>query len=195
MIFFCSLLTDFQLSPLEGCSAPGHQYQRTTLGLQRAPARSQGTHSLPGLCGSLLSPAPRGGLAARLIRRCRRCSLPSPGEAAQALGGAAAAARASPRWGRAGAQAGGIFNVVRPAHLPLRRRREPLRSSEQAAGRKTFSMRNKGRDPEPSCRQRCWSRLGSSQHLKPKQCLINKRCLVNLVRVLFKTIPVDWRAN
>lgn len=197
LIFFFSLLTDFQLFPLGGCSAPGRQCQRATPGQQRAPARSQGRHSPPGLSGLLLSPAPRGGLAARLIRGRRRRALPSRGEAAQALRGAAAAARASPRWGREGAQAGGIFNVVRPAHLSLRRgrRREPLLSSEQAAGRKTFSMRNEGRDPEPSCRQRCWGQLGSSQHLKPKQCLINKHCLFNLVRVLFKPVAVDWRGD
>lgn len=64
---------------------------------------------------------------------------------------------------RAGAQSVCIFNVLRPAHLLLRRRRESVHSSKQAAGRKTFRMRNKGGDPERSCSQRwwIWCHLGS----------------------------------
>lgn len=55
-------------------------------------------------------------------------------------------------------------------------------------GGKTFGMRNKKGDPDPSCSQKrwTWGHLGSLQHLNPKEFLINNSYSFNFAQVPFK---------
>lgn len=197
-----SLLTDFQLLPLEGCSSLGHRCTSTCKrGVRAAESSRKEARNAQPPWALLLAPLPfptgRFDCSVYLLLLPPLLFSPFPQPFGQPslrfCCRRATDAHASPWWSREGARYVCIFNVVRPAHLLLRRRRESVRSSKQAAGRKTFSMRNKGGDPEPSCSQRWWIRghLGSLEHPKPKQFLINESCLFNLVQVLFKITPVD----
>lgn len=120
-IFFS--LSDLQLFLLEGCSFPGRCSLTSDVpGLQRAPV----TEEPPWALLLLLSPFLRG---CCFICCCCCCFQPSPSPWGSLRSGFAADGPPMMLWSRERARRVCIFNVARPARLPLRRRRRRRREN------------------------------------------------------------------